>query len=184
MIRIPKAGTGRGRELWPVVALLVLTVVVPTACVLWFMTKAIANERLAVRQRLGDAYRTQLAAVRTQLQSRWRDRVDALSSLDAARPGTERFAAIVRSGLADSAVLHDTAGHPVYPSLPGVPHETTAQAPPAWSGAEKLEYRLDDPAAADGSEEERLQAFRRIRDGIEEFVRSLPWELEHYQEDE
>jgi signal transduction histidine kinase len=128
--------------------LLVLTVVVPTACVLWFMSKAISNERLAVRQRLGDAYRAQLAAVRTRLQSRWSDRVERLSRLDAERPGSERFAAIVRDGLADSAIFHDPAGRPVYPTLPEPPRESTARTPAAWTTAEIMEYRRGDPSGA------------------------------------
>ena len=48
-----KAVTFARREsLWPVVGLMLLAVAVPTACVLWFMTAAMRNERLAVQQKL------------------------------------------------------------------------------------------------------------------------------------
>jgi len=43
---------------------------------------------------------------------------------------------------------------------------------------------FEDPAAATGTEEGRLEVFRRVRDGIREFVENLPVELEHNQEDE
>jgi arsenate reductase len=40
--------------------------------------------------------------------------------------------------------------------------------PAIWPGVLKVEHwAFDDPAAAQGSEEERLQVFRRVRDEIE-----------------
>jgi hypothetical protein len=45
---------GQGRGVWPVLAVLLAAVVVPAACVLWFMNVAMRNERLAVRQKLTD----------------------------------------------------------------------------------------------------------------------------------
>jgi hypothetical protein len=61
-VRGLRAGTGGEARLWPVLLLLLAVVLVPTACLLWLMTVAIRNERLAVRQRLGEAYRGQLYA--------------------------------------------------------------------------------------------------------------------------
>lgn len=43
---------------------------------------------------------------------------------------------------------------------------------------------FENPADAAGTEEERLEVFRRVCDGIREFVENLPVELEHNQEDE
>lgn len=44
--------------------------------------------------------------------------------------------------------------------------------PSVWPGVmERLHWPFDDPAAAEGSEEERLAVFRRVRDGIEARVR-------------
>ena len=43
--------TGPNQRLWPVFALLLAVVVLPTAGVLWFMNQAMQNEQLAVRQR-------------------------------------------------------------------------------------------------------------------------------------
>ena len=39
----------------------------------------------------------------------------------------------------------------------------------------KLHRSFDDPAAVEGTEEERLAAFRRVRDEIREYLKSLPW---------
>jgi len=43
-------------QLWPVLLLLAVAVILPTVCLLWFMTQAVKNERLAVRQKLVDMY--------------------------------------------------------------------------------------------------------------------------------
>lgn len=44
------------------------------------------------------------------------------------------------------------------------------EACPVWPGAGVLHWRFDDPAAAPGSEAERLEAFRRVRDQIRKRV--------------
>jgi arsenate reductase len=41
------------------------------------------------------------------------------------------------------------------------------------AGAERLHWSLEDPAAVEGSEAQRLAAFRRIRDQIHERVRAF-----------
>jgi arsenate reductase (thioredoxin) len=62
---------------------------------------------------------------------------------------------------------------------------TAAETLPVFPPETKVSHvGFRDPAAASGSEKERLKAFRRVRDGIVEFVENLPWELEHNQEDE
>jgi len=43
-------------QLRPVILLLAVAVILPTVCLLWFMTQAVKNERLAVRQKLIDSY--------------------------------------------------------------------------------------------------------------------------------
>jgi len=50
VIRWPRYNKGTGRELIGILMLLILAVVVPTACIVWFMAQAMRNERLAVRQ--------------------------------------------------------------------------------------------------------------------------------------
>ena len=46
---------------------------------------------------------------------------------------------------------------------------------PIYPGhANRLHHRFDDPAAVDGGEEERLAAFRRVRDEIRDYLRGFP----------
>jgi hypothetical protein len=45
---------------WWVVLLLAAAVILPTVCLLWFMTTAVRNERLAMRQRMENIYQNHL----------------------------------------------------------------------------------------------------------------------------
>ena len=40
--------------------------------------------------------------------------------------------------------------------------------------ANRLHHRFDDPAAVEGDEEQRLAAFRRVRDEIRDYLRGFP----------
>lgn len=146
-------GTGTGRDLrgWPVLLLLLTVVVVPTACLLWFMTEAIDNERLAVRQVLAEAYRGQLVRLRALLESRWQTTAEQLDRAADGRPARAAFAACVRQGLADSAVYLDADGRPVYPVPPPLPAdeptESSSDTTP-WAEASRLEHVAQKPAEA------------------------------------
>ena len=60
--------------------LLLLAALVPSVCLLWFMNQAVHNERLAVRQKLADAYRVNLSLVQNQLEAYWRQAAAALDA--------------------------------------------------------------------------------------------------------
>jgi arsenate reductase len=46
---------------------------------------------------------------------------------------------------------------------------------PIYPGhANRLHHRFDDPAAVEGDEEQRLAAFRRVRDEIRDYLRGFP----------
>jgi arsenate reductase len=47
------------------------------------------------------------------------------------------------------------------------------EACPVWPGAHTLHHSFTDPAAAAGSDEERLAVFRRVRDEIEMWLREF-----------
>ena len=94
-------GFAQNRGLFGVLLLLLVVVVVPTACVLWFMTVAMRNERLAVRQTLTAAYQSQLLGLNQQLRSLWEDKQAALASVEVAP-----LRAPVRA--VSNATAHDT----------------------------------------------------------------------------
>ena len=95
--------------------LLLVVVVVPTVCVLWFMTEAMRNQRLAVRQELTTLYRSQLVGLGQELRTFWERKQFALASMDPDTPAAELFAELVRSGVADSAIVYDPSGRVLYP---------------------------------------------------------------------
>src|ERR1017187_671037 len=105
---------GRDVRAWPMLLLLLVVVLVAIGCVLWFMREAMLNERLAVREKLAEAYRGQLVLVQAQLIERWNQQ---LGRLDGPEPDTARFARCVREGLADSVICFDEQGRVTYPRL-------------------------------------------------------------------
>ncbi|MDP6529258.1 MAG: arsenate reductase ArsC [Gemmatimonadota bacterium] len=57
--------------------------------------------------------------------------------------------------------------------------DSAAEACPVPRGAARVvHHSFDDPASARGTEEEVLRVFRRVRDEIRDFVRTLPAMLE------
>jgi len=115
LLRSFAPGAGRGHSLGLALVLLVL-VLVPSACLLWFMTQAARNERLAVRQQLIEAYRGHLALAQERLAAYWHQTADALDTQAETTPAAALFAKQVRAGLADAVVCFDSAGQAIYPS--------------------------------------------------------------------
>lgn len=53
--------------------------------------------------------------------------------------------------------------------------DNAKEACPVFFGAaNRLHHSFDDPAALEGSETERLALFRRVRDGLRDYLRELP----------
>lgn len=129
----------------PMIAALVLTAIVPAAGVLWFMSVAMRNERLAAQEQLRDVYVTQLASVQRQLATFWSERQAALSALNGS-PAPELFATGVRAKLADSLVIYDRSGRVAYPDT------GHREAPPEeradWTAARDLEFQRRDYSGA------------------------------------
>src|SRR5450755_1650423 len=107
-------GTGYDSAWWPVL-LLLLIVVVPSAGVVWMMRAAMENERLAVRQRLADAYQAQLETCRHRVEVTWNQKLERLDTIADRYPPARAFAEVVREGVADSVVIRDGTGQTVFP---------------------------------------------------------------------
>ena len=137
-----------GRDSWSVLAILLVLVLVPTACVLWFMGQAVRNERLAVHQKLKEAYGSLLHTAQGQLETYWSSKVSAIGDIISATSASQAFSRLATSGLCESVILYDASGRPRYPARA----ESPAFAPsPEWRQAEALEYReanLEGAAAA------------------------------------
>lgn len=163
-LRRPTSSYGGRRGLWPVLATLLVGVLVPTGCVLWFMTTAMRNERWAVRQRLLETYRGDLHQGSSKLSEYWSGKLAALVS-EFGAAGPQHFAWLVRAGAADSVAAYDAAGKLAYP-LVEVPAPQEPEATPAWQKATELE-RENAPAQL----LKAVQAYARIADESEDVDR-------------
>ncbi len=138
----PGAGRGIGISLMLV---LVLVVVAPSVCLVWFMSRAAQNERLAVRQKLEDAYRVHLSLAQERLTAFYHEIGAQLDARAATNPGPVLFAKLVGEGLAESAVCFDQNGRITYPTRPEPRFEPE---PPGWAEAERRELAAPEAAAA------------------------------------
>jgi hypothetical protein len=104
---------------------LLLVVLAAISCVLWFMREAMRNERLAVREKLAEAYSGQLSLVQTRTMERWNA---ARARLDSTESAEARFERCVKEGLAESVVCLDAEGAIGYPRVARASgaHATTA----------------------------------------------------------
>ena len=125
---------------------LLLAALVPSVCLLWFMNQAVHNERLAVRQKLADAYRANLALVQNQLDTYWRQTAGALDTEAEHLAPPALFARQVRAGLADAVVCLDSTGNVAYPGPALAPRLETPDI--AWVLAEGQESSNPAKAAA------------------------------------
>jgi signal transduction histidine kinase len=139
--------TGHGQKLWPVLALLLLTVALPTAGVLWFMGRAMQNERDAVRQRLTEVYNSQLETAAARAESAWDSKLALLTQIRQQKRGPAGFAEIIRYGIADSALFYEN-GYLKYPDPEVIPSVPAIPETRAWKEAERLEYELRSLEAA------------------------------------
>jgi signal transduction histidine kinase len=133
-------GRRKGQDVraWPLLALLLLVVLVAIGCVLWFMREAVQNARLAVRQRLAEAYFGQLALMQKRVEEHWQHE---LERFDRDEPGPALFARATREGWADAVVCFDSTGRVIYPQLNA--EGRIAEANAELLALEKLDNRSD-----------------------------------------
>ncbi|MCK4626558.1 MAG: hypothetical protein KAV00_14660, partial [Phycisphaerae bacterium] len=139
-----KTGTGHAGGLWPVLLVLLVAVLVPTACVLWFMNAAMRNVQLAMRQRLTDVYREQLSTATDSLDEYWAGKLAEIKAASGLK-SAEVFANLARSEVADSIVVYDKSGAVAYPVASKAAGQDQSSQ---WGKAEKLEYELSRPEQA------------------------------------
>lgn len=94
---------GLDRSNWLVPLFLILGVLLPTGCVLWFMNDAATSQAAAARQSVTEAYRNQLPLVRDRVEAYWQTRAADLDSQEGAGTPAD-FARAVKAGVADSIV--------------------------------------------------------------------------------
>jgi signal transduction histidine kinase len=110
-------------QLWWVVTLLSIAVILPTVCLLWFMTEAVRNERLAVKQKLTNVYEQRLDILSERIDDLWSARLGSVRrKAESDLEPIEMFAQLADQGngsegsnICDAVVVYDNAGRAVYP---------------------------------------------------------------------
>ena len=128
---------------WLVLLCLLVGVLAPTACVLWFMNDALTSQKELTKRRTEEAYQAELASQRKLFAERfsayWKDRVGALDRQAADLPAARAFEAAVRAGTADSVVVLTRDGAPAYPAPLGPPTADSVEPRADWADAQRLE---------------------------------------------
>jgi signal transduction histidine kinase len=145
---IQLGGAGRDRGRWLVPLFLLIGVLAPTVCVLWFMNVAVNNQRDASRRKLADAYRGQLTLLRERVDSYWEKRASDLEREPRDGPAPAVFEHLVAGGLADSAICLNRDGSVAYPSIAMAMTDDPVSKRGDWMAAQALESWGDLRAAA------------------------------------
>lgn len=120
-----KISAGYNQLRW-VVLLLAIAVILPTVCLLWFMTQVVRNERLAVRQKLSDIYKQRLDIISKRCDDLWSARTELIrQALTAKLQPVEMFDLFVgpdeaidgSKKICDAIIIYDIDGNLVYPVL-------------------------------------------------------------------
>jgi signal transduction histidine kinase/tetratricopeptide (TPR) repeat protein len=114
--------TGKQQLRW-VVLLLAIAVILPTVCLLWFMSRAVRNERLAVKQKLTDVYMQRLETLSKGIDDLWSARIETLGQqATAEHQPVEIFERLVGreeetngSRICDAIIIFDDKGRLLYP---------------------------------------------------------------------
>ncbi|MHC4288972.1 MAG: sensor histidine kinase, partial [Planctomycetota bacterium] len=137
-----------------VILLLAAAVILPTVCLLWFMNQAVQNERLAVRQKLIDAYQKRaITFFEDNLNTAWKLNIDRIQSHTSA---IENYPKLFINSATDKAycglVIYDNDQQVVWPvrqEISSEPEDTLFET------AYQLEYETGDLESA-------LEAYLKI----------------------
>jgi len=109
--------SGYGHQLRCVILLLAVAVILPTVCLLWFMTEAVENVRMAARQILIDEYSQRVGGLAKSIDKVWEERARACEGVGDAN-AIEHFASFVlNEPSAEGAVVYDESGGVAYPII-------------------------------------------------------------------
>jgi signal transduction histidine kinase len=149
-----KITAGQNQLRW-IVLLLAIAVILPTVCLLWFMSHAVRNERLAVKQKLTDVYQQRLDSLSQRLDKLWSDRINLVGAKAAGHGDSEIFGLFADGGdeahglkLCDAAIIYDSNDKLIYPVTAG--HEDASQLPDEFNKAWRAEFIEEDFVRATG----------------------------------
>ena len=144
-----RLGSGtRERGSLLILLLLLMAVLMPTACVLWFTNRTIDIQRETARRKLIDAYRFQMTLVRDGLEVYWDKRRAELGALSSSGEAPTIFARAISTGAADAVICLNRDGSPAYPSVRIRIAADPIEHRQDWMMARELENQGADAGAA------------------------------------
>lgn len=149
---------GYGQFRW-VVLLLAVAVILPTACLLWFMSEVVKNEHLVVRQRLTAFYKNRLADVTKDVGKKWADYCRVCEEGHSALHAYEHVLLVTSQDGYDGLIVYDAAGSRLYPVL-STDTGTFTRPSEVFADAWELEFVARDYERA----VERYEQYARISD--------------------
>ncbi|MBC8468734.1 MAG: GHKL domain-containing protein [Planctomycetes bacterium] len=133
----------KGNQLRWVVLLLAIAVILPTVCLLWFMSQAVGNERLAVRQKLTAVYQKRLETLSKRIDDLWLARIGVIEDETAVQRQpieifdrlTGRYSGTDDPNVCNAVIIYDRSGKLVYPVTGGddFPGEFPEEFNLAWT---------------------------------------------------
>ncbi|OQY07084.1 MAG: hypothetical protein B6I25_02585 [Planctomycetales bacterium 4572_13] len=137
-----------------VILLLAAAVILPTVCLLWFMTQAVRNEQLAVRQKLLDICNDGIEELESNLKETVDSQYDnySRSLIHAQKPDILLWTNALKNGAA-SVVVYDNDGNLTYPIRGS---ETTVEFSEQLQAAFELEQQ--------GQFEKALEIYQQAAD--------------------
>jgi signal transduction histidine kinase len=128
------------RSAWVMLLFVLMGVLLPTACVLWFMNDAARSQADTARRSVAEAYRGQLRLVRDRVDSFWRGRAAVLQLKSGAWTAAD-FPRLIGAARADSVILLSPRNTVEYPTPLAAPSPDPANTRPGWQAAIALEWR-------------------------------------------
>ena len=97
--------------------LLAIAVILPTVCLLWFMTQAVENVRMAARQILINEYSERLSGLAGTVDNIWAKRVKAVEAQADANAIRQFASFVLDEPLTQGALVYDGSGNLAYPII-------------------------------------------------------------------
>jgi len=114
-------------------------VVLPTVCLLWFITQVVRNERLAVRQKLIKIYQEQSIRAAQKSEQDWQEKVEFFYGTEKVIHPYGGFLLLATEKGFDGLVVYDKQGNQIYPML-AIDAKSAADSLGEFNDAWQLEF--------------------------------------------
>jgi len=118
--------------------LLAIAVILPTVCLLWFMTQAVKNVQLAARQQLITVYEDKLTKASRETNDSWSMQFEQLDRLIDQNTPSETFSELFKVDCY-SVIVYDEQGRRLYPLI-SADVNTPVEAAEEFSDAWEMEF--------------------------------------------